>query len=1013
MKQKDLRLFFLIFTASGFAGIIYESIWTQYLKLFLGHAAYAQALVLAVFMGGMALGSLICSKYSSRLGNLLLGYAIVEAVIGLCAVLFHPLYVQFIDLAYTTVIPSLDSPLAVGLFKWMAATVLILPQSILLGMTFPLMTAGLLRRYPRTPGAVVAMLYFTNSLGAGIGILIAGFLFIGWVGLPGTLILGGFINLVIAAVVWLENKQSAVPSPESATTNQTAVETLPVAQRSFYPVFILIALLTGLSSFIYEIGWIRMLSLVLGASTHAFELMLSAFILGIAFGGLWVKRRIDSLEDPRRYLAIVQVAMGFLALATLPLYSVSFNVMGWLIKNLPKTETGYFLFNLSSQGIAVAIMLPAAFCAGMTLPLITTTLLRNGSGEKSIGAIYGFNTIGAILGVFLAVYLAMPQLGLKGTIILGAAIDIVLGLTLAWWSFPAGRIPAVVTAVSLIALVLPTFWLKFDPVRLASGVYRFGLLPKSEDVVSLFQRDGKTATVSLIKTSNTMTIKTNGKPDASIQVSGTGHFWDEDTMVLLGSLGTILHPSSRTAAVIGWGSGLSTHVLLTSPNIKHVDTIEIEPEMVQAAALFGNRVHLAYDDPRNHLQIEDAKAYFSFNKRKYDIIISEPSNPWVSGVASLFTKEFYARIREYLSEQGLFVQWLQLYEIDRPLLASIMNALSPYFSDYAIYATYSGDVIIVACPAGTVPDPNPAFLSMPDLMSELRRVDINGLTDISVRMLGNKAFFEPLFSRYPITTNSDYAPIVDLYAVRSRFFEKDESGQLYNNEMLRLPMGQMLGRKPDRLPPMEVTYAANYPRSLKIHLWSMVYEYLMNGHWKWDHPDKALAEKMLPDAIIAKEVLTRSCGEQYLQQEWWKAMYNTTASIAAYATHDQLTTLLERIETPSCLKSYSAPQKDFISLIRAVGARDPARMSQYSEKLLNEMEMARTNVELVEYILSAGILGNLSLGNTQGAALLWDTYGSRLPVKNAQSLPIQILVAHLADGRTQAADFRSLSIGQQ
>ncbi|HUI45756.1 MAG TPA: spermidine synthase [Nitrospirota bacterium] len=1006
MKKNNLRLFFLIFTASGFAGIIYESIWTQYLKLFLGHAAYAQALVLAVFMGGMALGSLFCSKYSLRLGNLLLGYAVVEAAIGICAVLFHPLYVHFIDFAYTTFIPSLDSPLAVALFRWVAATLLILPQSILLGMTFPLMTAGLLRRFPQTPGSVVAMLYFTNSLGAGIGVLTAGFLFIGWVGLPGTLVIGGFINIIIAAIVWLEYKQNPILQPEPAPTSKTAVKIPIPARRYVYNIFVLIALMTGLSSFIYEIGWIRMLSLVLGSSTHAFELMLSAFILGIAFGGLWVKRRIDSLNDPRRFLAIVQVAMGLLALATLPLYGTSFSVMGWLIKNLPKTETGYFLFNLSSQGIALVIMLPAAFCAGMTLPLITTTLLRNGSGEKSIGAVYGFNTIGSILGVFIAVYLAMPQLGLKGTIILGSAIDILLGLSLAWWSFPSWRIPAVVTTISLVSLFLPTFWLNFDPVMMASGVYRFGLLPKNVKQESLYHRDGRTATVSVIKRSNSLEIKTNGKPDASIQVGGIGHSWDEDTMVMLGALGIILHPTSRTAAVIGWGSGLSTHVLLTSPNIKSVDTIEIEPEMVKAAALFGPRVHLAYDDPRNHLRIEDAKAYFSFNKQKYDIIISEPSNPWVSGVASLFTKEFYSRIREYLSEQGLFIQWLQLYEIDRPLLASIMNALSPYFSDYAIYATYAGDVIIVACPDGTIPEPNPVFLSMTDFTNELRRVDIMGIPDISVRMLGDKALFAPLFERYAITTNSDYAPVVDLYAVRSRFFEKEESSQLYSNEMLRLPIAQMLGRKPDHLSTSEVTYAANYPESQNIHFWAMQYQYLMNDHWKWDHPDIPVIEKMLPDAIIAREVLTRSCSENYLQQEWWKAMYNTTASIAAYATNEQLTALLQRIETPTCLKNYSVPQKDFILLLRAVGARDPALMTRYSVKLLNEMERNVVNVDLFEYILSAGILGNLSLGNMQDASLLWDKYGRLLPMKDAQSLPIQLLVAHLSDGQGKLSDLR-------
>lgn len=289
-----MLLFFLIFAASGFAGLIYESLWSYYLKLFLGHAAYAQALVLAVFMGGMALGALLCSKYSDRFRNLLTGYALVEALIGIGAVLFHPLYVQFIDLAYLKLIPALGSPAAVVIFKWTAATLLILPQSILLGATFPLMTAGLLRRFPLATGSVVAMLYFTNSIGAAIGVLASGFLFIGWVGLPGTLVIAGFINILIAAIVWLEEKSiAAIRSADHSAAAPAVANTTPPA---VYTVFLLIALLTGLSSFIYEIGWIRMLSLVLGSSTHSFELMLSAFIMGLAFGSLWIKRRIESLR---------------------------------------------------------------------------------------------------------------------------------------------------------------------------------------------------------------------------------------------------------------------------------------------------------------------------------------------------------------------------------------------------------------------------------------------------------------------------------------------------------------------------------------------------------------------------------------------------------------------------------------------------------------------------------------------------------------------------------------------
>ena len=180
-----------------------------------------------------------------------------------------------------------------------------------------------------------------------------------------------------------------------------------------------------------------MLALVLGSSTHAFELMLSAFILGLAVGGLWIQRRIDRLGAPVRTLAYLQVAMGVLALATVFLYGQTFAVMRWVVLHLPHDAHGYALFTLWSDAIAVAIMLPATFCAGTTLPLITFHLMKRGHGEASIGAVYAANTVGAIAGVFCAVHVGLPLLGLKGVLTLGGALDIALGVVLLWMAAAA------------------------------------------------------------------------------------------------------------------------------------------------------------------------------------------------------------------------------------------------------------------------------------------------------------------------------------------------------------------------------------------------------------------------------------------------------------------------------------------------------------------------------------------------------------------------------------------------
>src|SRR6266853_4329799 len=425
MSRVPRSIFFLLFTVSGFAGLIYESIWSHYLKLFLGHAAYAQTLVLGLFMGGMAIGSWLCSRWSAGWRNLLRGYAVAEGLIGIAALAFHPVFVAATDTAYESILPALGGEIPAMLFKWTLAGLMILPQSVLLGMTFPLMSAALIRRYPAAPGESLAMLYFTNSLGAAVGVLASGFFMIEALGLPGTVQAEVILNLGLAALVWLLARGD---EPRVAGRSEAGAAASPAP----YGLFLGVALLTGAASFIYEIGWIRMLSLVLGSSTHSFELMLSAFILGLACGGYWVRRRIDSIADPLRFLGIVLVTMGLLALATLPLYGEMFGLMQAVMNALAKTETGYTLFLFSSHGIALAIMFPATFCAGITLPLITYALLHGGHGEKSIGAVYSANTLGSILGVFSAAHIGMSLLGLKGLIAAGAAIDAGLGLVLLW-----------------------------------------------------------------------------------------------------------------------------------------------------------------------------------------------------------------------------------------------------------------------------------------------------------------------------------------------------------------------------------------------------------------------------------------------------------------------------------------------------------------------------------------------------------------------------------------------------
>src|SRR5688572_3847429 len=691
-----------IFFVSGFSGLIYESVWSHYVKLFLGHAAYAQTLVLVVFIGGLALGAWLCARRAQNVRNPLRVYAIIEAVIGLLALAVHGTFVSAVDWGYATLLPAACEPSSsFCAAQWLLSAALLAPQSILLGATFPLVCSAVLRLDATQPGHDIAALYFLNSLGAVLGVLASAFVLIPAVGLPGTLQTAGLANIALAMAAYFLSKQ---PPPAIAIPRVAVPVTQhPREARRLTFVLLLTAFLTGLSSFIYEIVWIRMLSLVLGASTHSFELMLASFILGLALGGLWVRHRVDAVSDTIRFLAGVQIVMGLAAVATIPVYNGAFDLIAWVMYSVARNDGGFVLFNLASTAVALLVMLPATFCAGMTLPLITYRLLRSPTGERALGMVYAVNTLGAILGVVIAVHLLLQTLGLRGALLVGAAIDVGLGVLLLTmfrtgprrWRFGTEAI------AGLTALVLLGALFDVDARRASSGVFRSGVAQLSSHWAVLFNRDGKTATVDVIDNEGLRSIRTNGKSDAAIQMgAGAQPTGDEYTMTLLALLPLGHRVDAKNAAVIGFGSGMSTSVLLTSPALERVDTIEIEPAMIEGAKAFRPVVDAAFDDRRSRIVIDDAKSFFARGGNRYDIIVSEPSNPWVSGVASLFTEEFYARLATYLNDGGVLSQWLHTYEMDAATLASIVSAVSKTFPQFVIYSSIDSDIILIARKGG-------------------------------------------------------------------------------------------------------------------------------------------------------------------------------------------------------------------------------------------------------------------------------------------------------------------------
>ena len=977
---RGLPVLFALFFVSGFCGLIYESIWSHYLKLFLGHAAYAQSAVLVVFIGGMAIGAWLCGRFAPRIRNPLLAYAAAEFVIGWCAIAFHRVFVGATDWAYATLLPATCSAEGWCLSSWALAAALILPQSVLLGTTFPLMTSGILRAFPQDPGRRIGMLYFLNSFGAVFGVLASAFILIPAIGLPGSSMTAGALNVLLALCVWVIARRPGIPA--AAPTAMRA----GIHGRGASPRLLLwVALLTGLTSFVYEIAWIRMLSMVLGSSTHAFELMLASFILGLALGGAWIRGRIDGLRDPRRFLAAIQMLMGLLAIATIAFYGASFDAMAWMVAALSPSAGGYVLFNAGSALIAMAVMIAPTVMAGMTLPLITLLLMRTPTGERSIGYVYAWNTFGSIAGVLLAVHFGLPQLGLKFSLASAAMIDVLLGVVLAWpvgaapvWpaGAAAGRWRAAAVAALVIALA-GTAMLEIDPMRTASGVFRYGAATLPPSSVLLFHRDGKTASIDVVRHADGhLYIQSNGRPDASYQPLATGKpSPDEPTQVLLAGIALAHRPQAEDIAIIGFGSGISTATMLASPAVRRVDTIEIEPAMIEGARQFRPANEAAYSDPRSRIVQEDAKTFFARSGRHYDIVMSEPSNPWVSGVSSLFTQEFYARLRQSIKPGGLLVQWIHSYEFSTPLLASILGAMGTEFGDFAIYQ--SGNDLLVAA-AATIGDrlgaPSDRVFLMPDVSRLLARYALRGLDDLEARRLAGRATLERLLPMMAIPANSDYQPYVDTRAAEARFL-RTSVDRLLEIRQYPIPLVDLFERRPG-YGHAQGPASATSPKSAGT-------------------PAAPLSGSPAPEAVIdilggseasmrleaagvragtlrtTYRVLLEECTSAQTSADLWDEIVTLAIVINPSTRPDRAEAFWLGAARSGCLARLHERYRTWLALFAAVGARDPERMTRLGTALL---EGGGLTEQQRAYALLCALAGSLARKDMASARRIADRW---------------------------------------
>lgn len=986
LKSSSFRTLLLaIFALSGFAGLIYQSIWAHYLGLFLGHAAYSQALVLSLFMGGMALGAALVARFGGNWSNLIKAYALAEAAIGILGIAFHPVFVNFLDISYEHVLPALSGTSAVSAYKWGAAGLLILPQTILLGMTFPLLSGGLIRQIPDEDGRNLGSLYFANSIGAAAGILVATFAFLPLMGLPGAMLTGGILNLLVALAAWRLGKTEQRPArpPKTDAADSRFVKS-PIVRLVLLATFF-----SSAASFAYELVFVRILSLAVGSTLHAFELMIAAFVLGIALGARWIRKRAGATEAPLKLAGHLQIWMGISALVGLALYSSAFSWVGFLMESLARTSGGYSLFNVGTGITAIAIMLPTAFFAGTTLPVFTVTLLRQGFGEASIGRVYAWNTLGAIVGVTATIHFLLPALGIKLAMLSAALVDILIGVALFRFSVERRtdfiRVGAGAGALVGAAMVT-VFVIVLDPLKLSSGVYRSGKSSLGDNADILYYKDGKTATVTLFDTPDGVRrITTNGKVDAGVNMNPNGKpTSDEPTMILLGALPLAYKPNAKNAAVIGVGSGITTHILLGDPEIDRVDTIEIERAMAEAARGFGSHSNRTFDDPRSNLIIDDAKSYFAGRDGEYDLIVSEPSNPWMSGVGNLFSEEFYELVPRVLKGDGVFVQWLQLYEIDTRLVNSALGAMLPQFDHVHAYLSNSADLLLVAS-NGALPEPDFEGLLDSEIAPELTRIGISRPRQIAYRKVADRRLLQTIVKAIPTPINSDYFPILSLEAPRTRF-ERLTARWITSLPLLETGMLEWLGiREPINDPdwPEDGWYfpgesAAARALSIRAFLGN-------SGSASLYDPESASLESLHEDdrnlALRLGAAATILCNASALDEELaiaFQALSDLSARALPHLAENLLDGLLIGPNWLSCTPDHPPTASAFL-LLESLAQRDAAEMVAQGRAWLENHEQRPEYAAPIDKFAFASLqFGLVRLERFQEAIEAENRYGQRV-----------------------------------
>ena len=688
----------LLLAGSGFATLVYQVAWMRSLRLVFGASTAATSAVLAIFMAGLGLGSLMLGKRADRSANPLRMYGLLEIGITATAAL-SPLLVELARVAYLAV----GGRSAMGLAgstvaRLMLAAIVLGVPTFLMGGTLPAAVRAI-EQASDDGRRRTGLLYGLNTLGAVAGAMTANFFALEAFGTSGTLWLACWLNALVATGALLLSRRAAAEPGAPAASDPAR----PTGSRRLVSVkFVLVsAAYVGFAFLAMELVWYRMLAPILGGSSYTFGLILAVVLLGIAIGGF-----LYSLGGMSRRptMTAFAVTCGLEALFMMTPYALGDSVAVFAMHLRPLGNAGFWYLVTTWTLITMVVALPAAVISGYQFPLLVALL---GRGDEDIGAdlgnIYAWNTAGAIVGSLAGGFLLIPALSAPGSwVAISCGLALLSAAALLVHVREVGLTSRVVGPLIILGLTLtlftsrgPTAAWRHSPIGAARMSQRFhgpnevrnALQNRRRAIV--WEADGSESSVAL-HGSDGYAFLIHGKSDGNAR-------GDAATQVVGGLVGAALHPVPRRSLVIGLGTGSTGGWLARVPTMEHVDIVELERVIERVAEVCAPvnegvlalpNVRVIYDDAREVLLTADDE---------YDLVFSEPSNPYRAGISSLFTSEFYAAVAERLTDDGIFMQWLQAYEVDARTVQTVYATLATVFPHVETWELQvDSDMLLVA-----------------------------------------------------------------------------------------------------------------------------------------------------------------------------------------------------------------------------------------------------------------------------------------------------------------------------